>query len=523
MDSTEPKVVGVPGVFTRASSGLVRQVSTRDTVYYGAMAITIAYMVFIVTAWPSYPGSSMELATLLVTIGGVFLGVVYALFASVYPRSGGEYVFLSRVVHPSVGFVISFIQAFWYAFYFGLNGAFFAIYGLAPLFIVLGLQWHSSALTSAGTWFSGHNGIFIMGSVMIVFIGFMVYRGMRGFFRMQRWAGLFALGSVLLTIVVLILGSSGVLHFAPHFDAIAGSGAYAAVERAGSAPGFSTLATFNFMVWPAFSILFSVNMVSFSGEVKNVRRGPLIGIVGSMIITGVLMIVLMYFGRHAFGDRFLQAAPTSAKVPVPPFLNVFASILANNPILTILISLWVVFVIPFALGSNVIYSSRAMLAWGLDGVAPGPFANVSERRHTPVFAIITLVLLAEAALAIFTYTTLVAILSGFLGFAIAFLVVCVAGIFFPFTHRETMERSPANIKVAGIPLMTICGVLAAPFIAFIAYRTAVDKALGANAHVSLIVNGILIAVGFAWFYALRWYRKRRGEDVDRRFKEIPIE
>ncbi len=173
MDSTQPKVVGVPGVFTRASSGLVRQVSTSDTVYYGAMAITIAYMVFIVTAWPSYPGSSMELATLLVVIGGSLLGVVYALFASVYPRSGGEYVFLSRVVHPSVGFVISFIQAFWYTFYFGLNGAFFAIYGLAPLFTVLGLQWHASWLTSAGTWFASHNGIFITGSAMICFIGYM--------------------------------------------------------------------------------------------------------------------------------------------------------------------------------------------------------------------------------------------------------------------------------------------------------------------------------------------------------------
>jgi len=140
-----------------------------------------------------------------------------------------------------------------------------------------------------------------------------------------------------------------------------------------------------------------------------------------------------------------------------------------------------------------------------------------------VFAIVTLVVLAEIALAIFTYTTAVEILSGFLGFAIAFLVVCLAGIFFPFTHRETLERSPSNIKVAGMPLMTVCAVLAVPFIAFIAYRTVTDKALGANAHISLIVNAILIAVGFIWFYALRWYRKSRGVDVDRRFKEIPIE
>src|ERR1700733_1365185 len=99
----------------------------------------------------------------------------------------------------------------------------FAIYGLAPLFVVLGLQWHSSGLTSAGTWFSSHNGIFVMGSLMILFIGFMVYRGMRGFFRLQRWAGLFALGSVALTLVLLILGSTGVLHFAANFNPIPGS------------------------------------------------------------------------------------------------------------------------------------------------------------------------------------------------------------------------------------------------------------------------------------------------------------
>lgn len=30
-------------------------------------------------------------------------------------------------------------------------------------------------------------------------------------------------------------------------------------------------------------------------------------------------------------------------------------------------------------------------------------------------------------------------------------------------------------------------------------------------------------MGFGWFYALRWFRRSRGEDVDRRFKEIPIE
>ena len=152
---------------------------------------------------------------------------------------------------------------------------------------------------------------------------------------------------------------------------------------------------------------------------------------------------------------------------MPPFLNVFASILGNNGFLTILISLWVVFVIPFALGSNVRYlflAGDARLGLGR-GRAEARSRMCRNGRHTPVFAIVTLVVLAEVALGYLHLHHVVAILSGFLGFAIAFLVVCVTGIFFPFTHRQTMERSPANIKVAGIPLMTICGALAVPFIA----------------------------------------------------------
>ena len=86
-------------------------------------------MVFIVTAWASYPGSPWSWPRCWSWSADRCSASSTLLFASVYPRSGGEYVFPSRVVHPSVGFVVSFIQAFWYAFYFGLNGAFFAIYG----------------------------------------------------------------------------------------------------------------------------------------------------------------------------------------------------------------------------------------------------------------------------------------------------------------------------------------------------------------------------------------------------------
>ncbi|HEV7418697.1 MAG TPA: hypothetical protein VGO30_02500, partial [Mycobacterium sp.] len=56
---------GVPttaGVFTRASSGLVRQVRTDDVMFYGWQQIALGYIIFIVAAWQFYQGASMELA-----------------------------------------------------------------------------------------------------------------------------------------------------------------------------------------------------------------------------------------------------------------------------------------------------------------------------------------------------------------------------------------------------------------------------------------------------------------------------
>ena len=136
------------GVFTRASSGLVRQIRADDVMYYGWQQIALSYIVFIVLAWNFYPGASMEWATIFATVGGVALAVCYALLAAVYPRSGGEYVFVSRVVHPGLGFAVSFSFAFWQIFYYGINGAFLAIYALSPFFAVMGVQTGNSGLLS---------------------------------------------------------------------------------------------------------------------------------------------------------------------------------------------------------------------------------------------------------------------------------------------------------------------------------------------------------------------------------------
>lgn len=526
--------MGAPkGVFTRASSGLVRQVGTGDVLFYGWGQITLGFIIFTIAAWQFYPGASMELAVALALLGGLAMGVVYAFLTTIYPRSGGEYVFLSRAIHPLVGFVASLSFAFWEIFYSGIVAAFLSIFALSPLFGTLGLQMHSSGLSGVGTWFGQAQGIFISGAVAIVVISLLIYRGLGRYFQVQRWGMWVVAGSLVLTVVVLALAATGVLNFKHNFDALAGSGAYAKVVadgiKAGAVyhSGLNLSSTIEFMIWPAFSIWFAVASVSFSGEVKNVQRGQVLGISGAMITMGIASILLMFFSGAAFGNQFLIGAPavpaSHFPVPLPPYINSFAGIAGGNPVLTVLMSLWVIGTMVFDIGATLIYGNRAILAWSLDGLVPERFGRVSERFHSPGWAIGAAAVVALVWLALYAFTTLLGILSGFMGLAITFMLVCVGGILFPYLKRRVFDGSPIAFRVGRVPLVTILGAIGLVFTGYVFYRLFLDSAFGSNKPFPIGMALGVVVLAAVWLYGARAYRRSRGVDIDSRFREIPIE
>jgi amino acid transporter len=85
----------------------------------------------------------MELASLVARIGGLAIAACYGLVARVYPRSGADYVFVSRTLHPAVGFAASFSFAFWTTFSTGINAGLMSKFAISPLVAAIGLQAHS--------------------------------------------------------------------------------------------------------------------------------------------------------------------------------------------------------------------------------------------------------------------------------------------------------------------------------------------------------------------------------------------
>ncbi|HKM78519.1 MAG TPA: APC family permease, partial [Candidatus Bathyarchaeia archaeon] len=97
-------------VFIREATGLVRSLSAFDlfNLTYGQIMPAVG-IVFIVSFTPfGFPQSNMFLA-FLVAIPLVAIGpaMIYSMLAASMPRSGGDYVYVSRIIHPALGFMTS--------------------------------------------------------------------------------------------------------------------------------------------------------------------------------------------------------------------------------------------------------------------------------------------------------------------------------------------------------------------------------------------------------------------------------
>ena len=93
---------GDAGLFVRQATGLVREAGLVDTVFFnwvsgGAVGLALVYNVY--WALNAFPGVNLTLATLLVVPFAICAVLVFALLAASMPRSGGDYVFVSRIVH----------------------------------------------------------------------------------------------------------------------------------------------------------------------------------------------------------------------------------------------------------------------------------------------------------------------------------------------------------------------------------------------------------------------------------------
>ena len=105
-------------------------------------------------------------------------------------------------------------------------------------------------------------------------------------------------------------------------------------------------------------------------------------------------------------------------------------------------------------------------------------------------------------------------------------IVSVAAFVLPNRRPELYEGSPANISVAGIPVLKIVAPLTFAVVAFLTWEAWHYPALALSGnpdhrwYIIAFMGGIVV-VGLAIYYIARSVRRSQGVDIELVYKELP--
>jgi amino acid transporter len=535
------EVPDAPQVFARKATGLRREASARDVFIYNTnnqnIGIGVAFMVLLIA--PLYAGASMVTATILAGLLALPMAGVYAYFASAMPRSGGDYVYISRTLHPYLGFMSSWNWMVWLVTYTGIPAAYLAQYGLSGLCRELGYVFDSPRLVGYGDNFTRKWWIFVAGSILLTVFAIIFALGTRLYFRIQNFTFAIAMTGVVVGLIVLAVHNhtDTTTGFNSYIRGVGGvkdaTGSLAKYSQNLQQSSFDLKQTLYAMVWPLFITLYAITSSFIGGEVRNAKRSQFLAMPGSIVYVTIFMFLLVVGLGHAAGTTFLGQLgyPLPQDVPrvlgignLPTYNEIAAVLVRDQGWLVIVLGVSFVFWTYVWLPINFLAATRAILAWAFDGLFPRKLSEVSDRYHTPIYAIIVVWIASEVCLYLYV-DQIFNTLNGIFAWILSFVLCSIAATVFPYRRRELWQASPWNGSTMGIPNITILGVVSTVSLLFCEYWFWYDPIQGFDSWGTTLrwVMVLIIPTGTA-VYLVAWFTsKQRGVSVDKVFAEIPPE
>src|SRR5205823_4699204 len=283
-----------------------------------------------------------------------------------------------------------------------------------------------------------------------------------------------------------------------------------------------------FMMWNWWSVYLSGELKSASNRDR--QMGIMFGALGwdtVFIIIGVLLIYKV--AGYPFMASVNLGGNSAYVIPTGPWYHFLASLAFNVKLLTVLIVGSFLFWSLPAMVGNTFMPVRTVFAWAFDRLLPEKFAEVNDRTHTPIPAILLVMVLVTAMLIwsikATTFATWLAL--GVLAGVVCVCIVSVAAFFFPERRPDLYQASPANVKWLGIPVLKIVSPLSFLVMAFLTWETLhyLPLAVFVPEHRWYVwaFMGATVAFGLFVYYAAKIIRKFQGIDVDLVYQELPPE
>jgi amino acid transporter len=516
--------------FVREATGLVKQLSWIDVFVW-----SIIFFPWL-TSWSGlfwvtpdyYQNVNYYLSLGVWALTALVVVVLYWQLTTAMPRSGGDYVFVSRAIAGSVGFVASFI--FYVALLAdpGSTGAFWGFSEAGLQLTFAGQILNNPGITSLGTFLSPFTTsspatLFAVSALLLVVGAVGVILGGR-VFRMMVY-GLFAYGAVVLVIVMAMFALNNQTTFAADYAKYFAGGVpavYASALTSGYSPGYS-LASLGLIIPLIFVSLGPYpTMQMVGGEINNPKRSLLLGAVGAEVASIAVFVLMTYLFDHSIGISFLEAWTVTQHSSTVP--SALAMVFYPN-----LILLWVITIGLFV--GNIgwwwlalVFASRIPMAWAFDRVVPTGLAHVSDRFHTPTFSIILTVLLSTIPMYLIFFTSFISTqLNGVFLFTIAWLISAVAAVVLPFRRKAIFQMSDARSKFLGLPVLSWIGLVSVGVLGYFSYNAFTNPAIGPSAESARLVILAVILVPMVIYAVSYYYNRSRGFDLSLITGELPPE
>jgi len=459
-------ITAKPEVFTRKASGLVRVMSPYSAFIYNILTMGLIFPWTYLWAPGALPGGNLVWGILLATVLEIPIAFAYVWLSTALPRSGGDYVFQSRAFGGFWGFTL-LMSGFviWILQWVALSGWLLSYLGFAPLFLGLGATLGNQTLSNLGVWFTSADGIVIVSIINAFVAMLLLVSGFKNYVRVQ-YVMFYATLAAFITMLVVLFTTTPA-QFVERLNAFAaasgGSSNFyqTAVEAAKAAginlnPPFSLLATLLVAPIAWTSLQWATYSVEQNGEIKDARsfKNQIFILVGSLIVTGILLALLAVALQRAAGKEFLYVAGAGywsgvSEATISGFWlwpNIIAVALTASPIVVLIIGLGYILNSFQIVNNCYIGVTRILVAMSLDRLLPEWMSKVSERLHTPVNAHLAYFLASIPV--IWAYNKV----AGWVGLTLGVTFGCgyvfaassLAGALLPYRARELYEASPGK-------------------------------------------------------------------------------
>jgi amino acid transporter len=526
--------------FARKASGLVRGLSLIDAFGVGFMnqGLTVSMWVMISMGLSVYTGGNLVIATILSMIFcGIGFPLVWGILGGSMPRSGGEYIYNSRIISPLIGIAESFGNAFVWIMWIFILAPWTVDPGLVMLFQFLNMP-------AAAEFCTQPIALFLISTLVnIIALLFLIF-GMKVFAAAQKIVmGLGILGGLVILLLLtftshdaFVAAWNGVAaqYGSLNYDAFLAS-AKSAMESAGTAlpVTWNWFDTLGVMVAGSWLFAYSYCITFIAGEVKRPDKTIMLGNLFAILVPAFFMLWLAAILYRVVGFQFLSATAwvdynglEGYTVPWSTHYVGLAAMLTKSPILLIMMAgSFILFNIWYVALSYLAFP-RIVFAWGMDRMGPKWFTDIDYRWATPVKNHILCFILAEIGIALYSFwqNPMSGLSITALEIVSVFGVTAIAAVLFPYVKKAAniWEASPYKTwRFLGIPAVTWGGLVNIIYLAILFYFYVVMPNFEELTIGSLIMYAVIWALGIAWYYYWKSRNKQVGVDVSMTYGELP--